>query len=41
MSEVVTLTIDDKLVSALPTKSVLAAAKDAAIDIPPFVTWRA
>jgi len=34
MSEVVTLTIDDKLVSALPTKSVLAAAKDAGIDIP-------
>lgn len=34
MSEVVTLTIDDKLVSALPTKTVLAAAKDAGIDIP-------
>ncbi len=34
MSEVVTLTIDDKMVSALPTKSVLAAAKDAGIDIP-------
>ncbi len=34
MSEVVTLTIDDKMVSAQPTKSVLAAAKDAGIDIP-------
>ena len=34
MSEVVTLTIDDKLISAQPGKSVLGAAKDAGIDIP-------